>query len=467
MSISRKLFAAAPALAGLLFLHSPAKAQDFGFLNATVAPNPALVGSPIVFSIDITNQFGFSLSPVYVTNAYSRPAVFNSAILLNGVSNILAGEIILTNSTEVVLVINTFIAGDIARLTLNVTPIGAGPFTNQITVYSFTPSTVTTNVVATITPPEADLAVGMTNVTSGVLTNDSTVIGLFVTNLGPNSASGVVVSNALPTSFKLLSVTPSGASNSFSGGNLVLNLGTMASGNSTQFELLVQPTNAGNFQLSASVFTADVLDTNTANNVVTNFLNVIDSLPSDLVVIPVSQQFNRQTGLMEVSVLLTNAGSNVPAARIIVGGLTNGTWLYNAAGTNSGEPYVVYNEALASGASVSLLLEFYVLVRTPFTNYNLSAIGVPPVNLNASTNSGVNVAYTYSSGGFMIDFAATPGKTYTIIYSTNDLFSNALTAQPSIVAPANRVQWIDNGPPKTVSHPSNTTSRFYRVFQSQ
>jgi hypothetical protein len=31
------------------------------------------------------------------------------------------------------------------------------------------------------------------------------------------------------------------------------------------------------------------------------------------------------------------------------------------------------------------------------------------------------------------------------------------------VAPANRVQWIDDGPPKTVSHPTNAMARFYRV----
>jgi len=185
----------------------------------------------------------------------------------------------------------------------------------------------------------------------------------------------------------------------------------------------------------------------------------------------VSQQFNRQTGLLDMNVLLSNnAGTNVPAARVVVGGLTNGTWLYNAAGTNSAEPYVLYNAQLAGGASVPLLLEYYVFIRSPMptNDYSLRAFAVPAINLSAPTNSGTIITnYVLSSGGYMIEFAATLGKTYTIVYSDNLSFSNALTAQPSVVAPANRVQWIDDGPPKTVSHPTNTSNRFYKVFQSQ
>jgi hypothetical protein len=170
-------------------------------------------------------------------------------------------------------------------------------------------------------------------------------------------------------------------------------------------------------------------------------------------------------------VQLSNVGTNdVPAARVIVSGLTNGTSLYNAVGTMSGHPYVLYNTNLPAGANAPLLLEFYVLVRSQLIGTNLTAVGVPSINLTAPTNSGVVITNpTLNSLGFMIEFAATPGKTYTIVYTTADdlSFTNALTAQPSIVAPANRVQWIDNGPPKTVSNPNTAPSRIYRVFQSQ
>jgi len=463
MSTQHKLLAAALALVSLLAAPFVARSQDFG-LGATATPNPVLPNSPILYTINVTNTFGFSIDNVYVTNAIS------GAAFTNGATMSLPGTIT-TGSDGIVFRINTFIAGEVARLTLSLTPFAAGPFTNEITVAAFARIPATTNVVTEVTLPAADLAVGMTNVTSGVLTNDATVIGLTVTNLGPSPASGVLVSNSLPTSFQLLSVSPAGVSNTSAGGILVLNLGTMVSGSSTQVLVSVRPTAEGTFNLAASVSAPDIQDTNTVNNAVANGMTVNAFFPSDLTVTLVTQQFNRQTGLLEMNVLLrNNAATNVPAARVTVAALTNGNWLYNAVGTNTGVPYVLYNNTLAGGASVNLLLEYYVLVRGPLSanGFNLQAFAVPAINLSAPTNSGIVLTnYTMSSGGFMIEFPASLGKTYTIVYASDLTFSNALTAQPSIVAPANRVQWIDNGPPKTISHPSTTSSRVYRVFQSQ
>lgn len=39
---------------------------------------------------------------------------------------------------------------------------------------------------------------------------------------------------------------------------------------------------------------------------------------------------------------------------------------------------------------------------------------------------------------------------------------NWTRVEPTVVANANRLQWTDNGPPKTVSHPSTVTNRYYR-----
>src|SRR5678815_2875033 len=110
---------------------------------------------------------------------------------------------------------------------------------------------------------------------------------------------------------------------------------------------------------------------------------------------------------------------------------------------------------------------FYTLRRgpLPLTDSNFQAFAVPPVPATAApTNSSIPVSkFELTSGGFLIEFPATIGKTYTIFYSDTSDLANALMAQPSIVAPATRVQWIDNGPPKTISRPSptNTSSRFY------
>ena len=106
-----------------------------------------------------------------------------------------------------------------------------------------------------------------------------------------------------------------------------------------------------------------MLDTNSANdNASSNFL-VGDFLAGQLVAALVStQRYNPQSGLMEQRILLSNEGTNdVPAARVMASGLTN--WLFNAAGTNANNPFVVYAQTLAATQSVELLLEIFVPTR--------------------------------------------------------------------------------------------------------
>jgi hypothetical protein len=89
----------------------------------------------------------------------------------------------------------------------------------------------------------------------------------------------------------------------------------------------------------------------------------------------------------------------------------------------------------------------------------------PPVITAASTNLNISRIVQLGNGDMLIEWPTTSGKTYTVVYSDNASFSNAAIAPPSIVAPANRTQWIDYGPPTTRSVPTNT-ARFYRVYQN-
>ena len=68
----------------------------------------------------------------------------------------------------------------------------------------------------------------------------------------------------------------------------------------------------------------------------------------------------------------------------------------------------------------------------------------------------------FENGRFIIEFSSTPGSHYAVQY-TSDM-ETWKTATPIITAPANKVQWYDDGPPKTESKPT-TGSRFYRVMQ--
>ena len=102
--------------------------------------------------------------------------------------------------------INSFINSEVAQLTLNIAPFAPASFTNAITVADVGITSATINLVTAVIFPNADLGVSLTNVASGVFTNDTTVIGLFVTNAGPDAATGVVVNNQIPASFAVVSV---------------------------------------------------------------------------------------------------------------------------------------------------------------------------------------------------------------------------------------------------------------------
>jgi uncharacterized repeat protein (TIGR01451 family) len=456
MSLQHKLFAGVLALAGWLSATNNTKAQDFQ-MAVTASPNPVQISNTLTYTLYVTNTSGFQMVNVFVTNTFS------AAVIVIGKSGTIAQQGV-TNGNELVFPINIFPAGYVEQLGITLLPGAAGALTNQITVLALGRPTVTTNFVTQVSTPSADLALTLTNVASGIFAGDTTTIGLTVTNRGPNSAAGIILSNTLPASFDLLSVSPTNASYTFTNGNLAWNIGSLLSGGATQMLVSVRPTSGGTFSLAARV-TASTTDTNAANNAVTNSMTVDAILSTNLTVtVLVPQQFNPQTGLMEELVRVTNVGTNdVPSVRLIVSGLSTNR-LYNAVGTNNGNPYVTYAATLATNQFVDLLLEYFVRSRTALTNLTRTAIGVSLASVTVPTNAAPNIiSQQLTAGGFMIEFQSIPGRSYTILYADNMSFTNALAAQPAVVAPADRVQWIDNGPPKTVSTPANVNARFYRV----
>jgi len=247
-----------------------------------------------------------------------------------------------------------------------------------------------------------------------------------------------------------------------------VNVGTLTSGSGITYRATVQPTMAGALTVTASVGSTAVSDPATADNSKTTTLNVIAPITNQLVAtFATEQQFDAQTGLMEQIVTLTNPStSNVPSARVVVEGLTGRNRLYNAVGTNDGNPFVVYATNLAAGASVDLVFEYFFPGRQPVEGLSLIAYGVPAPDLRPQTGTSpvITVITNLLPNGILIEFQAEIGRSYEIQYSDNASFANPLIAQPAITAPADRVQWIDNGPPKTISPVTNNATRFYRVI---
>lgn len=180
---------------------------------------------------------------------------------------------------------------------------------------------------------------------------------------------------------------------------------------------------------------------------------------------------NFQTGLFEQRVTVTNEGAMALAAfRLDVLRVPPGVVVWNASGTLNGVPFLQYNRTLEPGATVSLRVEYYIPDRQPFTtSYRViptpAASPKPPME---GTGIVIDRAFLDTrlpeEPRYVIEFASTPGRTYTVIYS--DDMKSWKTAVPAITTSGNRTQWYDDGPPKTDSRPVIQGTRFYRVVES-
>ena len=450
-------------VAALMVTVTRLEAQSDVFLSATSSASSLLTSNTLTYTIVVTNNLAF-LPSAFVSNTLPTTVQFVSAV-----PN--ASGTFSTNANGLVFNIGGFNKGTLVQLTFTVRPTQAGFVTNLVEF--FTPNATNAPFASLVTqvtnliPPQVDLGVAITVPTTAVIANDLMTYGVSVTNAGPNAAPNVMLTNTLPSGV-ILKGAYTVVSNS-----VIFNLGTLTGGRVTNFQFTIQPTNAGALNFFASVGAAGVLDTNTVNNTASNSISVTDYLSGPLLVVTNSAQIvNRQNGLIEQSILLTNTGTNAAAAvRVIVTSLTNR--LVNAVGTNNGSPFVVYTAPLATplavNASVTLLLQYAPRVNFPFTNSQLHAFAVPPPDLTppVATATGTNLTITrilgLTNGNVLVEFLAVSNRTYTMVYSDNLLFSNALIAPPSLVAPASKVQWIDYGPPTTVSAPGSG-ARYYRVF---
>ena len=319
----------------------------------------------------------------------------------------------------------------------------------------------------------ADLAISVYNTTLDVYTNDYMPYAMFVTNLGPGTVSSVVVTNILPSGFSLVDASPT---YTLSGNTLTFNLGSLTNLAVQKLVVRAKPASAGNYTFSTSVSSTSNTDPNTANNAASFNVNVGNYLSTSITASLVgSQQVDVEDAAIAQQIQLSNTGSStIPSARLIVTGLTN--QLYEPAGTNNGNPFVIYGAPLAPGQSGTLLLEFFPRLNFSFTNSQLHVYSTPLASLAPPLNLGSAIpvlsggqlpsASGALSVGNVVNFwwSAT-NRSYTVLYSDNPQFANPLMS-PGIVPPtsANQEVWVDYGPPATVSAPTNTIPRYYRIY---
>jgi uncharacterized repeat protein (TIGR01451 family) len=340
-------------------------------------------------------------------------------------------------------------------------------------------ATATASVSVTV-DPVADIAVfksGQTNATIGT----NTTFTITVSNLGPATASNVVVMDQLPDGYAFVTAVPTNVT--VVNGLVSWPAINLAGGQTATFNLTALPITAG-LQTNKAFATSVTYDPNSTNNDGSSTNSQVTILVTPPIIAPPTQfstnlgqvKLNRATSLYEQNVTVVNNGPALSAVRLCVGGLPGGVQLFNRAGVDAtnGLPYVQYNplSPMTNGASVIFALEYLdpTLTFYSYTNQLYFVVKVTSAVTNTVSSSGSVpilgkwMDNRYNPARFLIEFNTLPNRTYTIIYS-DDGMNTWRAAVPSITAASFLTQWYDDGPPKTVSRPvTGSPTRFYQVI---
>jgi hypothetical protein len=374
--------------------------------------------------------------------------------------------VITTNATTTTFTFPNFQPTATAAFTLSLKPTVAGSFTFNVNAAASGVQPSTTNFTANVAASVVDVGVQVTNVPAAVLIQDAVTYKVVVTNAGPSDATPSV---KLQTTFdnpgNILSVTPAPVGGyTFANKVLGFEVGPLTNLASKTYFITVQPTNAGAFSLSTTITTpvGQNSETVTNNNTVTNLISVLNVDSAGLQIISQSTPiFNFQTGLMDQFVQVKNTTtSSIPSVRIFATNLVAPNRLYNATGTNFGQPYVASPGALPANETITFQLHYFFQNRSSNTVVQLSLVKAPAPSVAAAAGAVV----TRIGQTFQLDFPTTPGKRYVVLYTTSNTL-NFAQSQPFITATNSRTQFIDDGPPKTDSAPTNTSARIYNVIE--
>jgi uncharacterized repeat protein (TIGR01451 family) len=249
-------------------------------VTGSATPNPVLAGGNLTYSFNITNKGPNTATGVTFTNPLPAGLTFVSAANFppsagfSGLGGNGAVFCVLTNSLPV--------GSNVAISIVASTYPGLTTISSTGTVTSAVSDLNTANnvaiVITTNNQPHADLAIGLTAGASSVVTGGNASYAITVTNNGPDTAYGVVVTDQLPSSLAFLLASSSQGSVSANGGLVTGNLGALASGAVANVNLTAIPVQAGLITNQAVVAT-DSIDTNLANNVSSAIITAVSPAP--------------------------------------------------------------------------------------------------------------------------------------------------------------------------------------------
>ena len=479
----------------------------FSSFNGTILASQAITmmtsstmnGRALAFSAGVTfNGTGAALPSTKAPGiAVQQPLGTN---LVNGAATNNFGSVAVGTNTSLTFTVTNIGTTNLTGLDVTIDGTNSTMFsvtTNPAT--SLSPGTTTTFTVR-FAPVSTGVKTATLHIANNDINNNPFNIAITGTGTGIGVVPGIVVQQPLGTNLVNGVGTDSfGSVIVGTSTNLTFIITNIGTANLTGLGITIDGANSGMFSVTANpvapvvpngftTFTVSFMPVSTgvktavlhiaSNDVNNNPFNIaITGTGADPSIVSSTNVFvntnsagvstlilDPQTGLFTNSVLVTNSSPNtIAAVRLNILNLPADVQVYDASGTTTnGTPYVQYNFPLAPAATVDFWIEYYRASRQPFPTPTY----LPQDLTNAFTltiTNGVSIAIDKImpfSGKILVEFYSTPGRTYAVQYSTNMI--SWQTADPFIIAPANYVQWYDQGPPETETLPD---IRYYRVFE--
>ncbi len=224
---------------------------------------PLTLGSDLVYVLSVSNSGPSRATNVTLTDPLPSGVSFVSANPTQGTADVSNGTVTVN--------FGTLDSGSTAGLVLVVHPTVVAPITNTVTVKADQPDPMPANnsasqTVVTVPVPPTDLSVLVTAAPPAVALGQDLTYVVEVANFGPSPASGVTVTDNLPSAASVLSSKSTQGTTSISNGVLTANLGILPVGSTALITIVLQPGAIG-LAVSQATVTSDQADDNIVNNV--------------------------------------------------------------------------------------------------------------------------------------------------------------------------------------------------------
>jgi uncharacterized repeat protein (TIGR01451 family) len=327
------------------------------------------LGQTITYAINVTN-FGLSYSGlVMVSNTFTSNLEPLSAMQSQGTNTI--------ESNQVVFNLGTLGVGQIASMTVSAVAVGGPPSAASVASVSSTDfDTNLDNNAATnlATINGEDLAISLLASTGSQQVGHTVTYTEQVSNLGPSTNGVVMVTNTFSANLGSFSVLQPATNYTITQGLVVINLGTLNTGQTVPIILTAIPTSTGTGIDTATVGSQD-FDTNLANNTSQATVTITPALPmiSNLVVTPLA------------SSAFIVWDTDAPATAQVLYGVTSSYGSFSAISATATTHHVVLLTGLTAGTNYA----FEALSWVGSTLYTTNGTFTPTNTLILNTQDAI------------------------------------------------------------------------------